>query len=926
MANIPGAPNVLPDVFAEVVTNSRGASVPGGIRVAAIIGEGSRSETIVSSAVGAGLDGFNSTFTSTNGSDGRHFALSLFPIISNRTRLFRNGVPLVGLEAQIDSSSFSNRYDYRIDITNGRIELQKAHLVDQGGSFFVAAATNVGVGTISNLTLDDVNAPPETWTIKCVSVQRGPLNVPIANTAKFVAFGSVSGNKLDANGNPVLWVSNGQVVTNGILEFSINETTSGSTTISPFVEGDSFTIKVDSGVLVRNDTLTATYIAVGDLNDPTFFTDPDDVYNKHGQVTTENTLSLGAQLAFSNSPPGVMCLQAAPAVPRRVSYNLLDTVDASDTDVDEFVIALPINVTPDPDAQINFFVTNPATGVETQVLPNKFPYYTLGTSGQPTISDFVFDDVIAPAGNSFSYSVIKNTAALNFATDGYLNRSLTSSVLATFSSETVEFDSTYVGKKIKIFDTDFTSNDGEFDIIAVSGGNLSIQASGSPPFATFVNETSVTFDVINPVTGLSVADDVDGLLVAIPSTSTATFASNVMTGVDFNTIPALLGMKLQLSGTSNGNDGLYDITGYDDLTNTLTIAKSFVSEAGLKFEILDATAESDYIVINHNVVPNGYALRVSIVDTKDADFYDAGWITALDALELAECDIVVPLPTQTKSVIFQNTLTHCKTMSNIKNRKERVMFTGAIRGLTPDNVLGNKQAAVENIGVLEGIQGDTVSEILAGNTEDLTNYSVVDAFGNTFRCAYFYPDEIVVQVGADNVLLEGFYIAAAAAGYLSGSTNIAVPLTNKVLSGFTILKNKQYPQIVLENLAAAGLTVLRPVQGGGLVLWGKSTTQSGFPEEEELSIVFIRDRIAKSMRLGFRGFIGIAEDDDIIPTLSARAIGLLTSFVSQKLITNFADVSVKRDSVDPRQWNVSARVQPTYPVNWIYIKVNLGLI
>ena len=151
MSNIPGATNVLPGVFTDVVTQSRGAAVPGGVRVTAIIGEGSTAEVIVSSALGGGKDGFNSTYTSVTGADGRHFKLSLFPVVSNRTRLFRNGVSLSGLEATIDSSSFSSKYDYRFDPATGQIEMQKGYLVDQGASFYVPLSTNVGLGTINNL-------------------------------------------------------------------------------------------------------------------------------------------------------------------------------------------------------------------------------------------------------------------------------------------------------------------------------------------------------------------------------------------------------------------------------------------------------------------------------------------------------------------------------------------------------------------------------------------------------------------------------------------------------------------------------------------------------------------------------------------------------------------------------------------------------
>ncbi len=265
-------------------------------------------------------------------------------------------------------------------------------------------------------------------------------------------------------------------------------------------------------------------------------------------------------------------------------------------------------------------------------------------------------------------------------------------------------------------------------------------------------------------------------------------------------------------------------------------------------------------------------------------------------------------------------------MSSNSNKKERVMFAGAVRGLIPANLTGAASAAVEDVGILEGVQGDDANEVLAGNIEDLANYSVPDSFGSTFRAMYFFPDEIIVQAGTESVKVHGFYMAAAAAGFMSGISNVAVPMTNKVLSGFTIAKTKQYPQIVLEQLAAAGVTIVEPVAGGGRVIWGKTTTQSGFPEEEEISVVFIRDRVAKTFRQGFAGFVGNPEDSTLQSSLAARALGLLNSFISQGLITAYADLSIARDEVDPRQWNISVRVQPNYPVNWVFIKVGVGVL
>src|ERR1700723_692962 len=179
MSNIPGV--ILPGAYTDVVTASNGTSVPGGSRVVAMIGQGTTGETLISSANGGGNDGLNATFTSaTTGLDGRHFQLQNFPLIPNRTQVFKNGIPLNLLEQTPlpTTGTFSPIYQAVLDPTVGQLILQQGYIQDQGGQFVVPLTTNVGLGSVNNLTLVDADAPPETWSIRCISVQRNALNQP----------------------------------------------------------------------------------------------------------------------------------------------------------------------------------------------------------------------------------------------------------------------------------------------------------------------------------------------------------------------------------------------------------------------------------------------------------------------------------------------------------------------------------------------------------------------------------------------------------------------------------------------------------------------------------------------------------------------------------------------------------------------------
>lgn len=653
--------------------------------------------------------------------------------------------------------------------------------------------------------------------------------------------------------------------TNGVLLFGIKSGT------VPFQVGDKFFIDVRSRVLSANDTLTARYIAESDLNDPTLFTSAQELYNKHGSPSLDSQLSLGAEMVFENGAPAVIALQCKPPLPRRTSVTLL----AEETSSGEGGFRACGGDYLDCEIDdLKFIIPRPLQGLIT---------------GRPdadtSVNIFIVRDgeeiQIFPNKVAFYNSQLETEVGQNqfisspdttysytiinsdTKIDGQGDDGVISAASGTFATLEYDFNSDDVGK-----------------IIVVQ----SMEDSSSTVYTT---EDSISTELFG-----STGPGVELIIVSINDDNTAVVVAND-------------GADTELVG--DAQEVQFYIKDEADTTN--------VRAALLLHRDL----------VNSGTIKEGDGIKISYIDEIDSHFFDSNWFDAFESLEREDCQIVVPLPEQNRSGVFRSAITHVNTMSSITIQKERVALIGAQQGVTAEALIGLEEVAVEDIGILEGIQGDDPEEVLDGDIEDLVNYQLSENYDEK-RLMYFYPDQIIRNVQGTNTVLDGYFIAAAAAGWFAGNQNIALPLTNKVLAGFSIPNNKKHRPVILNRLGEEGVTVLQPVVGGGRVLAGRTTSQSGFVEDEEISIVFIRDRVKQVLRDSLRPFIGTQEDANTQGVLGSRVNAIMSALVSQNLITTYNPPRVERDKVDPRQWNIYVRFQPVYPINYIFIDIEVGIL
>jgi hypothetical protein len=653
--------------------------------------------------------------------------------------------------------------------------------------------------------------------------------------------------------------------TNGVILFGINEGTVS------FEVGDKFFIDVNSRVLKENDELQARYIALSDINDPELFVSATELATKHGRESLTNTLALGSRLSFENGSPFVLALQTKPSIARRTSVTLIEEVDANG---DGGFTACG-GVAADCEADDLTF-------------PIPLPFQGLGKArpdGDTQINVFIV------RGGEEEQIFPNKVGFYNPQLESAVGQSLfISSTDTAFSYTIINTDTKVVGQGFNgdIVSADQLFSTSEFDFDGDDVGKVivvqSLETDGGLTLTTNDDISSYLFG--NLTTGVEL------VISGIVDDSTATVAGNDIP------LTALIGDAVDIQ---------FFIKDLSDTTN------------------LRAALMLHEDLVDSGAMRTGDGLRISYIDETDADFFDTNWFEAFEALEPEDCQMVVPLPLQNRSGIFRAAVSHVETMSSITIQKERVTLFGAQQGVTSNALIGFEEIAVEDIGVLEGIQGDDPEEVLDGNTEDLVNFKLSDNF-TTNRAMYFYPDQIVRPIDGSNVFIDGFYIAAAASGFFARTQNVAIPLTNKVLSGFSILRDKKFRPVTLNQLGAVGATVLQPVLGGGRVLAGRTTSQSGFVEDEEISIIFIRDRVKQVMRDGLQTFVGRVEDQNTQGVITSRVVQLLASLVSQGLITQFQNVRVERDKIDPRQWNVFLRFQPAFPINFVFVDIEVGVL
>lgn len=360
--------------------------------------------------------------------------------------------------------------------------------------------------------------------------------------------------------------------------------------------------------------------------------------------------------------------------------------------------------------------------------------------------------------------------------------------------------------------------------------------------------------------------------------------------------------------------------GGDSLSNTITLGSRLAFENGVsRVMICQAPPLTDEGWSVSTDFKNQFGYGVS------DDIIDPVLTKCLAELEKEELDLLVALPylpddaspalgTGATAYYFNIDAalkTHCTQMSTTAERKERRAVVGCPSLDDVNTMLGTSHTKIENF-------------LLDTATYSGEGY-VDQQYGSTWRMNFVGLDYVTRLVGSTEQVLSGRHVAAAYAGFGAAMGYLPEPLTRKSLSGFSIPANKKFTRTTMNSLASSGIVIIE--QGSNLIRHSLTTVNSGAAEEEEWSVVAVRDYVAKQSRIVMENrFTGKPFTSTIISDMNDTLKAYLSALSSQALIAASGGASVKVNPTEPRQADVQFDFKPIYPLNWIRIDFSVGLI
>lgn len=179
---------------------------------------------------------------------------------------------------------------------------------------------------------------------------------------------------------------------------------------------------------------------------------------------------------------------------------------------------------------------------------------------------------------------------------------------------------------------------------------------------------------------------------------------------------------------------------------------------------------------------------------------------------------------------------------------------------------------------------------------------------------------IIDENGAVATLnLDGSAVAAAVAGRICGFLNPAVPITNKIMAGFTL--GRTFNIAEQTKLGSYGICTFVNRRSQVRCMHGLTCDLTD-ATTQEVSLVEVEDFIkAQSLRQLESKFVGAPLTRSVFASVNAALTSYWEGLIVRGVIAEYdqGSVSAKASPSDPRTIIVNGRILPVFPLNWIDI-------
>lgn len=207
--------------------------------------------------------------------------------------------------------------------------------------------------------------------------------------------------------------------------------------------------------------------------------------------------------------------------------------------------------------------------------------------------------------------------------------------------------------------------------------------------------------------------------------------------------------------------------------------------------------------------------------------------------------------------------------------------------------------------------------------------SAIEAYGPAYedrRVVVMWPDACVADVDGTSSVIDGYYLACAWAGKLSGS-NPGQGFTNMTVAGFTGLKrsNGYFSEPALNEFAGSGLWVnIQESSSAPIKCRHQLSTDVSSIQRREVSITRVIDYVAKFLRIALSKKIGKFNiTQSFLDSLATQVQGLGRYLVDAQILKSFKLTSLAPDADQVDTVNITVLIEPFYPCNYIALTVQV---